>query len=174
MGAGFAVTVVDAEAGADSEGGGVGFELKAPTETNVDALPGARQQPGQGVTSGIHPRESAMKDLHALWSQWTHPGSPGPVAPSEWASRQASAWQAGLDAGRQWWSWWVAAAATPWLRQPWPHAGQVEEPPDASPANSPIPKAMAAHPPAAPARHTPPQRAEHKSRHLQRRKINPG
>jgi hypothetical protein len=113
-----------------------------------------------------------MKDLHALWSQWTHPGSPSPDAAAEWARRQATAWQAGLDAGRQWWSWWVATAATPWLRQPWPHAGQVEEPPDAGPASPAVPKALAA--PVPSARHTPPQRAEHKSRHLQRRKINPG
>jgi hypothetical protein len=81
------------------------------------------------------------------------------------------AWQAGLDAGRQWWSWWVAAAATPWLRQPWPHAGQVEDPPAAGPA---APKPLALHAPRAAARPTPPQRAENKSRHLQRRKINPG
>ena len=114
-----------------------------------------------------------MKDLHALWSQWTHPGSPGPDAPPEWASRQATAWQTWLDAGRQWWTWWVAAAATPWLRQPWPHAGQVEEPPANLPVGPATHSAMAAAP-AAPARPAPPQRAEHKSRHLQRRKINPG
>jgi hypothetical protein len=114
-----------------------------------------------------------MKSLHALWSQWTHPGPPGPDASAEWVSRQATAWQAGLDAGRQWWTWWVAAAATPWLRQSWPHAGQVEELPGTAPvisraaAKTPAPSGVLA-------RHAPPQRAEHKSRHLQRRKINPG
>lgn len=113
-----------------------------------------------------------MKNLHALWSQWTQPGSPGPDAPAEWASRQATAWQAWMDAGRQWWTWWVAAAATPWLRQSWPHAGQVEEPPGTAPTGPAIARTAAA--PPVPARQAPPQRAEHKSRHLQRRKINPG
>lgn len=112
-----------------------------------------------------------MTDWHALWSQWTHPGPPSPGAPAEWTRRQATAWQDWLDAGRQWWSWWVAAAATPWLRQPWPHAGQVEDPPATGPAAL---KPMTPRAPTAAARHTPPQRAEHKSRHLQRRKINPG
>jgi len=115
-----------------------------------------------------------MKDWHALWSQWTPPGAPSPDAPPEWTRHQATAWQTWLDAGRQWWSWWVAAAATPWLRQPWPHAGQVAEPPDAGSASPAIPKAMTPHPPTAQGKHAPPQRAEHKSRHLQRRKINPG
>ncbi|HET7863616.1 MAG TPA: hypothetical protein VFL86_04355 [Burkholderiaceae bacterium] len=117
-----------------------------------------------------------MKNLHALWSQWTHPGSPGPDETaewaSEWASRQATAWHACMDAGRQWWTWWVAAAATPWLRQSWPHAGQVEEPPDTAPS-IPAPAKPVAQA-AVPARQIPPQRADHKSRHLQRRKINPG
>jgi hypothetical protein len=39
--------VVDAEAGADGKRGGEGFELKAPAETNVEALQGLASRPGR-------------------------------------------------------------------------------------------------------------------------------
>lgn len=119
-----------------------------------------------------------MKNWHALWLQWTLPRPPDGTLPyGENPKRQAwlETWMA---AGQQWWTWWVAAAASPWLRQPWPHPGQLEdagsgaEQPHALPPPRRERELPAAHVPDS--RKAPVKRTEHKSRQLQRRKINPG
>src|SRR5262245_36557474 len=115
-----------------------------------------------------------MKDWHAVWSSWTE-------APA--SDSQESLWNYWTATGQQWWAWWFGAVVAPWLRQPWPHAGQLEHAPaeaaGAAAAAGPRNLSHRAAPPAVQA-HAPPQRksrsaaSSHKSRTLQRRKINPG
>jgi hypothetical protein len=123
-----------------------------------------------------------MKDWHALWLHWTHPSgmSTGVAAGSSEPGRPSvvDSW---LASGQQWWSWWLAAATAPWLRQPWPHAGEVDAPglQDAAPPASALPPSQRGlpdvHGHAPDSRKAPIKRLEsHKGRQLQRRKINPG
>jgi hypothetical protein len=119
-----------------------------------------------------------MKDWHALWLHWTVPGSSDGTAPYGENPKPPSLVETWVSAGQQWWTWWVAAAASPWMRQPWPHAGQLEDAGSGADTPHALPPPRrerdlpAAHGPES--RKAPARRTEHKSRQLQRRKINPG
>jgi hypothetical protein len=121
-----------------------------------------------------------MKDWHALWLHWTVPGSTDGTGPYGENPKPPSLVETWASAGQQWWTWWVAAAASPWMRQPWPHPGQLEapEPGHGAGMQHPLPPhprdLPAVHSHAPDSRKAPNKRLEHKSRQLQRRKINPG